>query len=424
MKFKLSMVINFSLIFVALGSIAQANVGSSFEITKEHSLLDTPDEDGFSLESMVASGRVRRESEHSGMTSVGPNKIKKNVVANEKILINKRNEVNDLKYKKLNNQLLKTKLELSKRTKELNKTHAELAAMRESISGRDNNHPFLSYEKKLQMLTHALQDKNDALTAALKRENENKVTLKTILEKLSKETKASEHLRRNLAERNDELKKVNVTLAQMSHKNIDSFPIKQEQKLSYVAGLVMAEGLNHRLEGWALVGVKTDLDSFSKGLHDGLRHKLQLNASEAQRIQSTFIKDVQAGVARKVAEAQKILRTQAKGRNALKSGNGITWYRVRAGRPVKHNQPVRLSMTEQVVGEKMISKVPALTLHPNDELPIIIKDGMYLPGEQGEVVAYALAENIYKGLPLPSGVQPWSVMEYHLKGEPLTSRSG
>jgi hypothetical protein len=46
----------------------------------------------------------------------------------------------------------------------------------------------------------------------------------------------------------------------------------------------------------------------------------------------------------------------------------------------------------------------------------VVKDGMYLPGEGGEVVAYALARSVYGELPLPGGVQPFTVMEYHLKG--------
>lgn len=37
-------------------------------------------------------------------------------------------------------------------------------------------------------------------------------------------------------------------------------------------------------------------------------------------------------------------------------------------------------------------------------------------------MAYALAQNIYIGLPLPGTVQPRTVMKYHMKGEPQDTR--
>lgn len=40
-----------------------------------------------------------------------------------------------------------------------------------------------------------------------------------------------------------------------------------------------------------------------------------------------------------------------------------------------------------------------------------------------KVMAYALAHDVYGELPLPAGVHPWTVMEYHLKGEPQVSRN-
>lgn len=46
-----------------------------------------------------------------------------------------------------------------------------------------------------------------------------------------------------------------------------------------------------------------------------------------------------------------------------------------------------------------------MTLRPGDNFPAIVRDGMYLPGESGEVVAYTLAHNFYGNMPLLTGVR-------------------
>lgn len=136
------------------------------------------------------------------------------------------------------------------------------------------------------------------------------------------------------------------------------------------------------------------------------------------------MKAVRDGAAGKVAQAQKQLATLAAGRRPLKSAAGISWFRVRGGKRVAKGAPVALSMTEQVAGGKIISRVPAMILRPDDDVPSVVKDGMYLPGEGGEVVAYALARSVYGELPLPAGVQPFTVMEYHLKGQAPSPGAG
>lgn len=226
-----------------------------------------------------------------------------------------------------------------------------------------------------------------------------------------------------LAARGDELKQAAAALAdlreQQKARDASAAPATAAQRRAYMAGVTMAEGLGSRLEGWKQAGVETDMAMFRAGLADGLQGQVRLKPDAARRAQADFMQAVQAGAARKVADAQKQLAALAKGRRPLKSAGGISWYRVRRGKAVTPGAPVSLSMTEQVAGGAVVSRVPALILRPGDDVPSIVKDGMYLPGEGGEVVAYGLARQVYGDLPLPAGVQPFTVMEYHLKGESL-----
>lgn len=224
-----------------------------------------------------------------------------------------------------------------------------------------------------------------------------------------------------LAARGDELKQAAAALADLREQqkahDISVAPATAAQRRAYMAGVTMADGLGSRLEGWKQAGVEMDMTLFRAGLADGLKGQVRLKPDVARRAQADFMQAVQSGAARKVADAQKQLAALAKGRKPLKSAGGIIWYRVRKGRAVTPGTPVSLSMTEQVAGGVVVSRVPALILRPGDDVPSIVKDGMYLPGEGGEVVAYGLARQVYGDLPLPPGVQPFTVMEYHLKGE-------
>lgn len=316
--------------------------------------------------------------------------------------------------------------ELADKKSELEKTNQELASLRSELARKEEQITSLmpppGEKERVEALTFALQDRDNALAAALKRADDNNATLTSLHKKLTEKTKAVEDLRVALDARSAELKQAAAAMATLRAERENSSPVTSEQKQSYVAGLMMADGLNRRIQGWSEAGVKTDIALFRNGLEDGLRHKFRLKAPEARRAQATFMKAVQDGVTRKVADAQKQLASLAKGRHALKTEDGITWYSLREGKPVAPGRPVRLSMTEQVAGGKTVSKVPALTLREGDNVPAVVRGGMYLPGEGGEVVAYAMAQDVYGELPLPTGVQPYTIMEYHLKGEPLQSR--
>lgn len=279
--------------------------------------------------------------------------------------------------------------------------------------------------RKAQAAAAAIQatlTSREAELADLHRQRaEQAAALKTLQDAQAAKDRTVSDLNAALAARGDELKQAAAALAALREKQKQAeaaaAPVSDVQRRSYMAGVTMADGLGSRLEGWKQAGVETDMAMFRAGLADGLQGRVRLKPEAARRAQAAFMQAVQAGAVRKVADAQKQLAALAKGRRVLKSAGGISWYRVRAGRPVAPGAPVTLSMTEQVAGGAVVSRVPALTLRPGDDVPSIVRDGMYLPGEGGEVVAYGLARQVYGDLPLPPGVQPFTVMEYHLKGE-------
>ncbi|MBM7016674.1 hypothetical protein JTL32_20205 [Enterobacter cloacae] len=311
--------------------------------------------------------------------------------------------------------------DLEQKTALLQKNKQELASLRAELARKDAKlaslEPPPGEKSRIELLTLALKDRDNALASALNQADESRAALDRLKSEIQQKEKVTRDLTAALNVRSRELKEAATSLADLRAKRAPTIPATPQQKQAYVAGLMMADELNRRLEGWSQAGVKTDMNLFRTGLEDGLGHMQHLKAPEASRAQAAFIKAVQNGVTRQLVKAQKRLGTMAKGRNALKSANGITWYRERAGKTVPPGHAVKLSMTERVAGGREVSRVPTLTLRPDDNVPTIVRDGMYLPGEGGEVVGYAIARDVYGELPLPAGVQPWTVMEYHLKGE-------
>lgn len=274
--------------------------------------------------------------------------------------------------------------------------------------------------RELADLKATLAEKTDALTEVKKQPGKDSAAVETLQASLTAKEKAVSDLNAALSARSDELKKAAATLADLRSKQTGEednlAPSSDEQRQAYMAGVMMADGLEKRLDGWKQAGVNTDMKMFRAGLTDGLQGHIRLKQGVARKAQAAFIDAVQNGALHKVTDAQKQLAALAKGRKPLKSVAGISWYRIRKGRMIPKGMPVTLSMTEQVVNGKVISRVPAIAVRPGDDVPSIVKDGMYLPGEGGEVVAYALARSVYGELPLPEGVQPFTVMEYHLTG--------
>lgn len=261
---------------------------------------------------------------------------------------------------------------------------------------------------------------SEALTTVKKQSGDNNVAVDTLQASLVAKEKAVSDLETALTARSDELKQAAAMLADLRSKQArgeDDLALTTDvQQQAYMAGIMMADGLDKRLDGWKQAGINTDMKMFRAGLTDGLQGRVRLKQGVARKAQAAFIEAVQNGALHKVTDAQKQLAVLAKGRKPLKSVAGISWYRIRKGRTIPHGSSVNLSMTEQVADGKIISRVPAMSIRPGDDVPSIVKDGMYLPGEGGEVVAYALARSVYGDLPLPEGVQPFTVMEYHLVG--------
>ncbi|MBF7997770.1 hypothetical protein [Rahnella laticis] len=226
-------------------------------------------------------------------------------------------------------------------------------------------------------------------------------------------------LQNALKDRENALREASSGLADLREKmkQQDTLGLKTAaDRRAYMAGVVMSQGLTERLASWHDAGVTVDDRQFRAGLKDGILHTVRLTPKERLLAQESFSRAVQEAVTAKVASAQKKMEILAKGRTPLKTGHGVVWYRVLKGREIRAGQPVTLSMTEQIAGSRVIKRVPALTLRDDDDMPAIVQEGLRLPGDGGEVVAYALARAVYGNLPLPPGVQPWTVMEYHLHG--------
>lgn len=274
--------------------------------------------------------------------------------------------------------------------------------------------------RELADLKATLAENTEALALFKKEPHKDNAAVKTLQAALAAKETAVSELNAALLARSDELKQAAATLADLRSKQAqgedERAPTSDAQRQAYMAGVMMADGLDKRLDGWRQAGVETDMNMFRAGLTDGLQGHIRLKQDAARKAQAAFIEVVQNGALRKVTDAQKQLAALAKGRKPLKSAGGVSWYRIRKGRMVPKGMPVTLSMTEQMANGQVISRVPAMVIRPGDDVPSIVKDGMYLPGEGGEVVAYALARSVYGDLPLPEGVQPFTAMEYHLTG--------
>ncbi|WP_270655277.1 hypothetical protein [Enterobacter bugandensis] len=277
--------------------------------------------------------------------------------------------------------------------------------------------------QKVKALKAELAKKEAVLTLLKKTAEGRDENLKILQSGLDAKNRTISDLNAALEARNSELKQAATTLTTLREKQMRAEDLivtsDATHSQSYMAGQMMARELSKRLDGWKQAGVSTDMRMFRDGLIDGLQGKIRLEPNEARRAQESFTDAVQSGAVRAVVTAQKQLETLSNGRQLLKSHGGINWYRVRKGKNVVKGGPVSLALTEKVVGGKVISRIPALIVRPDDGLPSIVKDGMYLPGEGGEVVGYGLARSVYGALPLPEGVQPFTVMEYHLTGSPV-----
>lgn len=267
-----------------------------------------------------------------------------------------------------------------------------------------------------ELSTIMAQQKSD-LDASANQINTLKGALSARDMKLSTLSEDLKSLRDELSQRTGALKQASSALAGLREQQRPTLPASEADRQAWMAGSMMADILRSRLDDWHAAGVTPEAVMFRHGLLDGLTDHPRMTGKEANAARDAFMKAVQQGVTQHVAQAQARLNTLSKGHTLLREAGGIRWYRLKAGKPAKEGEPVGLSMVEMIEGGKIISRVPPLTLTPQADMPPVVRDGMYLPGTGGEVIGYGLARSVYGPLPLPRGVHPWTVMEYHLRGE-------
>ncbi|WP_368533274.1 hypothetical protein [Enterobacter hormaechei] len=272
---------------------------------------------------------------------------------------------------------------------------------------------------RIKELSTAIAQQKSDLDASANQASTLKAALSARDMKLSTLSENLKALQDELSQRTDALKQASSALAGLREQQQPPLPASEADRQAWMAGSMMAGILRSRLDDWHAAGVTPEAVMFRHGLLDGLTDHPRMTGKEANAARDAFMKAVQQGVAQRVAQAQARLNTLSKGHTLLREAGGIRWYRLKAGKPAKEGESVGLSMVERIEGGRTISSVPPLTLTPQADMPSVVRDGMYLPGTGGEVIGYGLARSVYGPLPLPRGVHPWTVMEYHLRGEPV-----
>lgn len=436
-------------------------------------LLSSPDGEGWSLESMVAAGRTSRRHQDDDNAQSVPHSRKETrpaAGAADKETNNLRRQIRQLKVALDDAQgaLARARTEkpattsvctaatagpesrqddsvqfaetmaLKKALAEKNSQLNTLAAMRDSLqealnkknkeaatlqAGLDRANARSAGAQsqaenpaRLEALIASIQDRDNALADAIKRAEAHEAKLREMKREAGKKDASIQMLTAALDTRNQELKAAAASLVEMRKTNRGPQPSTAAEKQAYMAGIIMARGLSERLDGWRQADVNLDDTLFRRGLNDGLDRKMRLSASDAEHARKSFMQSVQSGVVRQLEKAEDRLRALGRGRTPIRAGEGISWYRVREGKPASPGGKVTLSMLEKIADGRVISRVPPMTLGQEDEVPPVVKGGMYLPGVGGEVVGYALARTVYGNRQLPTGVQPFTVMEYRLIG--------
>lgn len=379
-------------------------------------LLDQPATGEWSLKAMVEAGQRREANRHeSSSVARGSQPVVKEQTSALKVRLaaaRKDAESAEARATDLQQRLNSTE-------KALADIRSELQALKTGPAAPAPMVPVHLPEDTVRIrdLSTAMIQQKSSLEAAENQVSTLKAALATRDAKLSTISTAVKALQASLLQKTNELKQASSTLADLREQQQPALPVSEADRQAWMAGSMMAGILRNRLDAWRAAGVTPDENMFRHGLLDGLTGHPRLTGKAAQMAREAFMKSIQQGVTLHVAKAQAQLNALAKGRSLLRESGGIRWYRVKAGSPVKEGGPVRLSMTERVAGGRTVSTVPPLTLTPQADMPSVVRDGMYLPGTGGEVLGYGLASSVYGPLPLPSGVQPWTVMEYHLRGE-------
>jgi predicted nucleic acid-binding Zn-ribbon protein len=390
-------------------------LAASGDVALAESMILQPAESGWNLEAMM---ETRKHLDNGRLDSA---KEKRSTKIEPKVPVDKATDRNtEAKVRALTAAHMADKRIIA----QLTATLAKLRKQQEQGQGQGQSTAEQNtLQAKLQSLTieaQAASESTAQLRSTLIHKEEELTDLRA---KLAAAAVTAEHAS-TLTAREEALRQASVELAEQREKILQQETpalSTAAARQAYMAGVIMSQGVSTRLTDWKDAGVTLIEGVFRAGLNDGLLGTVRLNPSESDRAGENFARAIQVAAAGKVAAAQQQMQALAKGRTPLKSSNGIVWYRIKKGHAVPAVQPVILAMTEQIAGGKIINNIPPMPLRDNDDMPTIVKDGLHLPGDGGEVVAYALARSVYGGQPLPDGVRPYTVMEYHLRGGKPTS---
>lgn len=190
-----------------------------------------------------------------------------------------------------------------------------------------------------------------------------------------------------------------------------------EQQQAYVVGQAMAASLRDRLQRYTEAGINLEKKLITTGLTDGLHEHQRMSEKAMDVAWKAFSDTLQQQILTRVKQSEALIAKKNAGRKPTKIADGITFYTLKKGKSVDaQDAPHTLLMTEETAVEgRIISKVPQLTLNPDDDMPALVRDALPLMGPGAEVEAYALAKTIYGDKPLPDGIAPYTVLIYHLK---------
>ncbi|TFZ49505.1 hypothetical protein E5C26_15825 [Serratia proteamaculans] len=188
-------------------------------------------------------------------------------------------------------------------------------------------------------------------------------------------------------------------------------------KQDYVVGQSIAASLRDRLQSYTSAGLTLEQSGVLAGISDGLKGNMQMKKADMDAVYLQFATKLQQQVSKQVSDGEALIAKKSQGRTPVKQVDGITYFVVKKGKTIRDpDAPVMLSLTEAIVDGRTVSTLPQLVLTVTDEMPAVVREALPLLGEGSEVQAYALAKSVYGSLPLPRGVEAFTVLSYDLKG--------
>ena len=190
-----------------------------------------------------------------------------------------------------------------------------------------------------------------------------------------------------------------------------------ENKQAYVVGQSIASNVRERLTSYANIGIVLPREVVVAGIYDGLSGTMQLGKTEMDKVYRQIAHQLQKGIDDKVSAGEKQIEKALKDKQLAKEMNGIRYAVIKKGETVSDpDTPVTLALTESILADgQILSNIPTLTLSPDEDMPPVIREALPLLGKGTEIKAWALARAVYGTLPLPKGVEPYTVLAYEIK---------